>query len=510
MAARLGLILALSIGCEDGIVPLSPGQGAPAIRDPDTPTLVRIDEGLVRGVVEDGTLVWRGIPFAAPPAGDLRWSLPQPPAHWTGERDASNFGPICRQRQQGVFLGDEDCLTLDIYAPEGAAEQLPVLIWIHGGSRINGSGRIPAHALAQRGMVVVTVQYRLGALGFLGHAGFTAESGTSGNWGLFDLVAALEWVRHEIDRFGGDPRRITLAGQSSGASNINAMLASPLSRHRFQGAVLMSNSIEPGETRPLAESEAAGADLAARLGCDGTDAEQVACLRALPADVLLSARLPTPPVRFVIDDGFFVDGDVALTLKRHGAGVPVIIGGTRDEAATAHDLTPIGADDFTAAVEAEFPTVADQILPLYPLASYASPLSALIAVESDGFSICLFRLLAQELSLAHRARPVYRYLFTHSVEGDPSLAAFGAYHAEDIAFVFGDFEREFGDGYVPTAAELALSDSMQSAFARFVVTGDPGWPAYSLSNDNFLQFDDSVALGSGYHAAACNILAPRY
>jgi para-nitrobenzyl esterase len=288
------------------------------------------------------------------------------------------------------------------------------------------------------------------------------------------------------------------------------MLASPLARHRFQGAILMSNSIEPGETRPLAESEAAGAGLATREGCAGTDAAQVACLRALSAEEILRIRLPTPPVRFVIDDGFFVDGDVALTLKKHGAGVPVIVGSTRAEESLAHDLTPITPDDFTAAVQAEFPALADQLLPLYPLADYPSPLAALIAVESDGFDVCLSRLLAEEFSLAHRAPPVFRYLFTHAVENDPDLAQYGAYHGEDIAFVFGDFDDEFAPGYAPTPGELALKEAMQAAFTRFIQTGDPGWPAYSVANDDFLQFDDAVSLGSGYHAAACNLFAPIY
>lgn len=472
-------------------------------------TLVVTDNGALRGVAEEGVRVWRGIPFAAPPAGNLRWRLPQPAASWTGARDASAFQAMCPQRRPGRVIGDEDCLYLNVYAPETEDNDLPVVIWVHGGSRVRGDGRVHAHDLARQGVIVVSIQYRLGSLGYLGYPGLTAESGTSGNWGFYDAVAALDWVAANIDRFGGDPHRITLLGQSSGASLVNILLASPLVRDRIQGAILMSNTVEPGDTHGLAESEATGTSLAPQLQCAGTDAQQVACLRSAKAASIVQAPFQSPPMLYAIDDGRLLHGDVALTLKKQGAGVPMMIGSTHDEISVFLDVTPpITEDQFVAVVRADFPTVADRILPLYPVAAYASPLMALYAVESDAGVTCHVRRLAQVLSQAPDAAPVYRYFFTHVLENDAAQAVLGAYHAEDLLFVFGDFNL-FG-AYAPTAAELRLAGRMQKLWARFAAETNPGWLAFTVANDNYLQLDDEIALKSGYHTVACDIFTPPY
>jgi para-nitrobenzyl esterase len=493
----------------------------PSRSDSDDGTLVRTKEGLVRGVVEGATLAWRAIPFAAPPVGDLRWRLPEPPARWSGERDASTFSAICPQDDRaGGVAGSEDCLYLNVYAPSSAREgdPLPVAYWIHGGGRTRGDGQMLPHALASHGLVVVTIQYRLGALGYLGDRALTDESGTSGNWGFFDTIAGLHWVRRNIERFGGDKDRVMIFGQSSGGSAVNALLASPAARGLFASAAIHSNALPPGRTKSLAESETTGPDLAAQLGCTGTDEEQIACLRGRPAADILGAQLAVPPLLFVIDDGVLVEGDVALTIKEEGAGVPLIIGSTREEDSRfLYSLRHITADQYAARVQADFPALAGRILPLYPTSDYDSPFWALVAVESDSDVTCNVRQLAQAASSAEDAKPVYRYLFTHSFEAGTFFPQFRAFHSADLPFIFGDFgvASPLVD-YTPTAAELTLADQMQGYLARFAASGDPNgvgavaWAPYTAQDDGFFQLDDTIAAGAGYHPAACDLFAPRY
>ncbi len=377
---------------------------------------------------------------------------------------------------------------------------MPVAFWIHGGGCLRGSGRIAPSALVARGLVVVSVQYRLGALGFLAHAGLTAESDTSGDWGFYDMIAGLKWVRRNIGRFGGDTERVMIFGGSSGASAVNALLASPLARGTFSRAAIQSNSLELGETPPLADAEAAGAVFASRVPCTGGAAEQVACLRATSAtDIIHVPRAGlTPPLLLVIDDGQLETGDVALTIKKKGAGVPLIVGSNREEQSQSYlDQVPDDVDTFHQIVEADFPDLAGALLPLYPVDGYDSPIWALIAVESDAAYTCGVRRLADVAASAEGAQPVYRYLFTRG------LNEFRAYHGLDEAFLFGEVDD-------------APAAEMQGYWARFAATGDPNgdgavaWPPHTAANDDFLELGAVVQVGAGYHDAACDLLVPAY
>jgi para-nitrobenzyl esterase len=467
-------------------------------------TRVQTRDGWVQGVVEGTNLVWRGIPTAAPPVGPLRFKLPQSVTPWSDVLDASAWPPVCPQIPPGggPVFGDEDCLYLNVFAPASAraGASLPVAFWIHGGGRVNGSGRIDPSALVAQGVVVVSVQYRLRAFGFLAHAGLTTESGTSGDWGFYDMIAGLRWTRANIERFGGDSERVMIFGDSSGASAVNALLVSPLARGTFSRALMQSNSIEPDETRPLAEAEAAGAIFASRVPCTGTDAEQVACLRS--ASVAALTTVPradlTPPFLYAIDDGHVITGNIALTIKKKGAGVPLIVGSTRDEESIDfYGQVPDDVASFEAQARADFPTLADALLPLYPVADYDSPIWALIALESDGAYTCGVRRLADEAASAEDAQPVWRYLFTKSVD------ELGAYHGLDVDFVFG----QLGD---------PLATAMQGYWARFAATGDPNgggavaWPQHTAANDNFLELGEPIQVGGAYHDAACNVFVPPY
>lgn len=510
---RLAIVIALGAGLACSPPSGMREQSATSRRDELAGTLVHTREGLVQGIDLGWALAWRAIPFAAPPVGDLRWRLPQPPARWDGVRDASAFSDVCPQAAGDAFAGSEDCLYLNVYAPAGSDDKRPVALFIHGGSRVAGDGQVLPPGLIQQGLVVVTIQYRLGALGYLGHRALTGESGTSGNWGFFDMIAALRWVQRNIRRFGGDPDRVLLFGQSAGGSAVNALLASPLAQGLFSRAAIESNALPPGRTHALAESESTGVALAQQLGCTGGDEEQLVCLRAAPAAAILAADLPIPPLLYPIDDGLFLEGDVALTLEQQGAGVPLMIGSTREEASRSlRALTDATEPACSARARADFPAIADQLLPLYPVSAYDSPYWALVALESDAGTTCDVRQLAQAVSSAEGAQPVYRYLFTHAYETGDYWPRFRAFHGADLPFVFGDFRYNLGD-YAPTAAEKALAQEVQGYYARFAAGGDPNgdgavaWPPFTVDDDNLLLIDDAIALGSGYHAAACDIAA---
>jgi len=524
-ARRLVVILGFSAGCtgDPGATDrAAPAAAPPAAVDPDT--LATSNTGALRGAREGDTLVWRGIPYAAPPVGPLRWRLPRPPVRWDGERDATEFAPRCVQRVPGGVRidGDEDCLYLNVFAPARARHgpPLPVMVWIHGGSRQRGSGELAAHALAARGLVVVTINYRLGQLGFLGHPAMTAESGTSGDWGFYDMIAALRWVRRNVRGFGGDAGRVTVAGQSAGASAVDALLVSPLARGLFQRAIAQSNFVGPGDTRSLADAERTGRTFAATFGCAGDDAAQLACLRALPAADVAAGPLfeLIPPLLDVVDDGRLVRGDVAATLRARGAGVPLLTGSTRDEAAAGFvDGDIDDAGDVVAQLESDFGELSERIAPLYPADDYPAPVWALIAAESDGQVTCGVQRLAAEAAAARNAPPVYLYLFSSTLEGRGEEARLHAWHGADVAFVFGDWEHPdvFPDGgYLATPADEALAEQIQGYWSRFVATGDPNgggavlWPRLDASG-RFLELDDVIAVGSAYHAAACDLFAPR-
>jgi para-nitrobenzyl esterase len=503
----LACLALLAAGCTSATADEPTASRASALAPADDGVLVQTHDGSVRGVLEGSTLAWRGVPYAAPPVGALRWALPQPAPTYPGVRDASSYAPIC----DADGSGSEDCLYVNVFAPATArpGSSLPVAFFIHGG--YVGAGDDTARALTDHGVVVVTINFRLGLFGFLGHAGLTAESGTSGNWAFYDMIEGLRWVRRNVDRFGGDGDRVMIFGQSLGAKHVNTLLASPPARDLFHRAILESQSLTPGQTRTLSAAESEGATLAATVGCAGTSAEQVACLRALPATAVdaqgLGTAVPSIDGRLLLDD-------VAAVVARDGARVPIVIGTTTDENSTS--LRPIGSmtpDEVAAAVQSGFPTIAASLLQVYPLSAYATPLDAYIALESDLIT-CKARWVARAAASARDARPVYRYLFTHVLEDDPLEAQlYGAWHGEELGFLTGDIVDYDGDvdPYEPTPAELVLAQRLQAAWARFAATGDPNgpgartWPSYAAAIDDYERIDDVFAAGAHFRSAQCDV-----
>ncbi|ACY95860.1 Carboxylesterase [Thermomonospora curvata DSM 43183] len=492
-AALAASLTGLALSAALGATPVQAAGNAPA-----TAPVVRIHEGLIRGVSGENGTSYLGIPYAKPPVGPLRWKPPAPPEGWRGVRDATKPGNPCMQSKVQTPWGDlagpgtpsEDCLYLNVHVPaKRSLRPRPVMVWIHGGGFTIGSGAFyDGGVLAQRGdVIVVTLNYRLGAFGFLAHAGLSAESptGSSGNYGLLDQQAALRWVQRNIAAFGGNPRNVTIFGESAGGGSVCQNLISPLAKGLFHRAIAQSGCAFPAA--PKQTAEAAGENFAAAVGCF-----DVACLRAKPAEQLLAAA--GTPAFDRITWGPSVDGHVVReqVMEAFRAGrlprVPVIQGTTRDEArlnvATAYDLAGrvLTAEEYPQAVRRAFPSTADQILARYRLSDYGTPAEALAAIYTDAQFACPS--YASTALLARHTR-AYAYEFSDPHAMDylnlPVSFPLGAPHGSEIRYIFG--------GVTGTPAQQALADRMLTYWTRFAHTGVPNgkgspvWKKFPLVQD---------------------------
>jgi para-nitrobenzyl esterase len=503
---------------------------------------VKTAGGLVKGSTSaDGKVrIFMGIPYAAPPVGELRWRPPQAAVPWTGVRDATIAGPAC---VQGQMFGDisfdqksEDCLTLNIYGPAGAERgRLPVMVWIHGGGFQAGGGPEPRHdgqAFARKAVVLVTFNYRLGVFGFLAHRELTEETArqVSGNYGMLDQVAALRWVQENIAAFGGDPGNVTIFGESAGSFAVSGLMASPLAEGLFHKAIGESGAFfsAGGGTlslAPLGDAEKAGARFV-----ESTGAASIAALRAKPAQEVLDAALKTRQFFAPIVDGYFLPSD-AYTIYAAGRQhhVPLLAGWNADEMRAAVTLRPQKptAQSFAEDTRKRFGAHADAILKAYPAATDAEALESAAALGSDMF-IGYATWKWMELHGATGGSPVYRYSFDrkipvppdNKVNGVPATSAdIGARHAGEIEYVFGTLDRSLPK--VPwEAADRALSDAMTAYWANFARTGDPNgpglpkWPRYSASDRRVLHLDATIkdandAMRPRYEAIDAYVAAQR-
>jgi para-nitrobenzyl esterase len=516
------------------------GQQSYTVSIQSTPTIVVTQSGAVQGLVEGSFLSFRGIPFAAPPVGNLRWRPPAAPASWDGVRSAAAFGSRCPQTDfnNGV-RGDEDCLTLNVYTtnPPASSSQ-PVMVFFHGGGETQGSAQdYPwdlAPPLVAHGVIVVTAEYRLGLLGFFAHPLLTAESGTgsSGNYGLMDMIVALQWVHDNIAGFGGDPKRVMMFGQSAGSANVQALLASPKATGLFISAgmesyAFRSNLLGTG----VADAYPAYANLAMLVGCD-TAADVLACLRAVPASKVVQTELLPNEFGFI---GFNLEPivlpeDPFNKLSRLGSPVPLLIGSNSDEQSQSEVFNPpMDANQYATAIHAQFdPLLAGAGNTLlspsyYPATFDTTPNYSHIDLETDYSFTCEARDVARAVALVPSTqRPaVWRYLFTHRYENDASLNALRAFHTAELNFVSGNFDlvSYAAKPYTPSAAELTLSNEIMDYWARFAATGNPNdpngvatrWLPYDTA-ENILQLgvqgDDSIAnLPGGYRNTQCDFLA---
>lgn len=456
--------------------------------------LVRVDSGWLRGSVADDHITYTGVQYAAPPVGERRWRPPAPPQSWSGVRDATAPSPFCPQ--QGGRVGTEDCLHLDVTAPRthGAAKR-PVLVWLHGGGlSVGGAGEQDGARLATGGdLVVVTINYRLGALGFLSSPDLDS---TGGNYGLMDQAAALRWVRRNIAQFGGDPGNVTLAGQSGGARAVCAQLASPLSRGLFHRAIAQSSACD-NKVLTRAAARHFGAQATEVLGC--TDAADVAaCLRSQPANKLvgilgrvgreINARASDRPWNPVA--GTLVlpqqPGDAMRTGS--AARVPLMVGATRDELrAFATGEFALTAEGYRAKLVETFGDQADAVLAAYPATEFESPAVSLATALGDwgGFVGACPVLRTAEAAAARQ--PVYAYEFREdsevvTEEGFPMRS----FHGLDMPYLF-DLDMIWNPYPELNAEQHGLSATMIDYWSAFARTGNPNgqgrprWAEYGAS-----------------------------
>lgn len=494
---------------------------ASAPRATSTRPVVVTTSGPIVGTIVDDTRVFLGVPYAASPSGSLRWRPPAPVAPWRAPRDATKPGPACPQlAANGVTRAfDEDCLSLNVWAPARPSPARPVMVWIHGGAFYQGSGNDDLYdgkrLAARADVIVVTINYRLGALGFLSHAAVARELGRAAapSVGLLDQRAALAWVRDNIAAFGGDPARVTLFGQSAGAWSTCAHLAMPGSRGLFARAILQSGGCEKALYASAAEAEAQADALAAKVGCAGSSsgADVLACLRAKPAAELLAA-LPMKRGLVLLPgiwwgpvvDGVELPREPLEQIRAGGfANVPLLLGAARDEGA----LHVIGFPTVTADEAASFPRdvwgddAARAIVAAYPRETPKATLSAIIG---DGVFVCQARRIARAVA-ATDDTPVFLYEFAHPLD-DPRVSALGATHSVDLFFVFGNTSL----GYGVRDRERALSHAMMDAWGAFARTGDPStpslrWPRYTRRDDEHLTLDlPRIERGAHLKAGVCD------
>jgi para-nitrobenzyl esterase len=471
--------------------------------------VVQTESGAVRGSATETVLAFKNIPYAAAPEGERRWRPPQRAASWDGELDATGWGPRCAQIDlTGKISGAEDCLRLSVFAPSDSAPgPRPVLVWIHGGSLVRGSAMSSSYdgtRLAEKtGVVLVGINYRLGAFGYLPQRLFAAESGTTGNYGLLDQIAALEWVQRNIGAFGGDPRRVAIFGQSAGGFSVCSLVASPLAKNLFSTAIIMSGGCT---AQTWDAGLAAGDRLAAAAGC-ADSSDPAACLRGLSMESVLQALPPDTRYSATID-GYALYGVPEQIIARGAHNrVPVIVGNTSEEegGSGAGILT---AGDFQNAVLKLFPypTAMPLIWQQYPLWEYPSAADDYVAFASDLKYVCAARRAARAF-LAGQNEPVYRYVFSHVRDyAPPEVQALGAVHASDTPYVFDKLSTK---DYEESEAEQRLADAFARYFAALAASGSlaeaagPFWPPYDW-NDTFLRLDSEIRPEDNYRKRQCD------
>lgn len=520
LAMRSPLVVALALAAFALAACGSSGVTSPAAPRSSSPLQIATDRGVVVGRAGDGVREFLGIPYAAPPIGPLRWRPPQPAAAWTAPRDATRHGPACPQPEEGYHRDtSEDCLSLGITIPDGTTDgipdgatgKLPVLLWIHGGAFYQGSGSDDLYngaRLARRARaIVVTINYRLGALGFLSQRTLAAEQGREvlPAIGLLDQRAALQWVQRNIAAFGGDPANVTIDGASAGGWSTCAQLAMPGSRGLFARAIIQSGACSDALYFTPEMANAQGDELAVKVGCTGGDV--AACLRGKSTAELVAALpfrrglLLQPGVWW----GPIVDGSelprMPLTAIRAGdfARVPLIIGSAQDEG-MLHTLSykEVSTGELTWFIRDVFAEAA--VAPVTARYARPTPKAALTQIVTEGIFRCNARRTAR--AAAAHGVPVYLYEWAHTLDGPPNAKALGPTHGVDLFFLWGTTSMGIG----PSAAEKPLSDLVQDLWASFFRTGDPGhdWPRYTSSGDAHFILDLPASTSTRLDADACD------
>ncbi len=473
---------------------------------------VRVESGLLSGTsgADPSVTVYKGVPYAAPPTGDLRWKSPKAAAPWKGVREAREFSAQCLQQPypaNSIYRSapqpmSEDCLYLNVWtAAKSAGDKRPVMVWIHGGALTRGSGSTPAYdgeALAKKGVVIVTINYRLGVFGFLAHPELTRESdrNASGNYALLDQIAALEWVKKNIAGFGGDPQRVTIFGESAGSWSVNYLMASPLAKGLFHRVIGESGGAF-GQLQKLSQAEEMGKRFAASVGADS-----IAALRSKPGDELLAsaANANFPPNV----DGWLLPTTVyTIFAAGHQNDVPILVGFNSNEGTS---LAPwpatANAASYLELTRRRFGPKADEFLKIYPAENDEQAKAAHYDSYRDASFGWQMREWARLQTKTGKSK-AFLYYFSRVPPG-PESARYGAYHAAEIPYVFNNltlWKRSSED------TDRKLSEAMSAYWVNFATTGDPNgrglpsWPAYRTSEDTALELGDTIKPVSKLHQA---------
>lgn len=467
---------------------------------PGTPVTVRTDAGLLAGAEADGATSFKGIRYARPPLGPLRWRVPQPVEPWTGTRDALDFGPICMQQWPnpdngvGAEQPSEDCLTLNVWTPHVEPEAgLPVMVWIHGGGFVNGSGSPPLYDgsyLARQGVVVVTLNYRLGRLGFFAHPALVREAGDAepvGNYGLQDMIAALEWVQRNVAAFGGDPGNVTVFGESAGGMAVNRLMIAPAAKGLFHRAAVQSGAggelarrLRDSNVAGMPSAQDAGLAFARALGIDGENAAALAALRDLPAEqIIANEESPFDGGGPIVDGTLITMDAVPAFAAGMEARVPYLTGYN----STEMPLQPDRLDAMLARI-----TAGRDASPLRALYPDAATLGAHVMGD------VVFATPARQLAALHAANGAPTYLYRFDVVSSSMRDKLpGAPHAQERQYVFGTLAAS---PWPSDADDIEHARTISAYWVAFAGTGDPNgdgrprWPAYAAGADRLLEFND--------------------
>ena len=477
---------------------------------------VSIAKGTISGETERGIQVFRGIPFAAPPVGELRWKAPQPVEPWKGTLTCTKFSPICPQgsyAKSSIYyspLGEmsEDCLYLNVWSEDVLAEEKkPVMVWIHGGALTRGSGsrnHYDGVNLAKKGVVVVTINYRLGAFGFLALDELSAESpyGISGNYGILDQIAALEWVQKNISQFGGDPRNVTIFGESAGSWSVCALVATPMAKGLFHRAIGQSGS---AFTNPLflkGSGDNTGEQIGARFmnACGASDLES---FRALPADSIVSVFFNTPAGRqfktsVLVDGHYFPKSINDIFNAGEQNNTPVLIGSNRDEmtAFTWPSTLPKTVKEFRESINNLYGEMAPVYFEAYPVLEPKDILRSHLDHGTDRVFGIGMRQWARFTTAINQAAYLYQFTRIPQIKQKDYM---GAYHAAEIAYVFNNLDKTSNPD-VYTDADYAMADQLSDYWVNFAKHGHPNgpglpvWLPYDRDNEYFQELDlDTVS-----------------
>jgi para-nitrobenzyl esterase len=478
------------------------------------PALVKVEQGLLQGTYENGLTVYKGIPFAAPPVGDLRWRPPQHIAKWEGVKQATKFAPGPIQAWGSPSGKSEDCLYLNVWTPaKSADDNIPVCVWIYGGGFNGGATSIPTYSgekLAKKGVVLVSIAYRVGILGFMAHPELSAESphNVSGNYGLLDMIAALKWIKKNIAAFGGNPNKVTIFGESAGGIAVSMLCASPLAKGLFEGAISESGgnfgpsrpTTYPGENmKLLSQAEKEGIAYAKKAGVSS-----IAELRKIPADKLPVLR----GLAWPIVDGWVIPRD---QYKLYEAGkfndTPILVGYNSDEGASfSPSKTP---EDYITSAKKRYGPFAEKLLKAYPTGSTKVPKTArdLMRDAAFGWHTWSWAKLVSEIG---KSKVYYYYFDQHpDYPADSPRAGYGSPHGQEVAYVF-----EHLDSSRPeiTRSDINISEAMATYWTNFAKYGNPNgeglpkWQAFSEKNPEVMYFGKIPHMGPVPGAKSLKVL----